>query len=934
MSKKVQTQVPLYIYLHFHWDREWFLPFSTSRALLLDCVKKTLSALECGEIPSFYLDGQAVVLEDLIEIEPDLAPRIKKAMSLGKLSAGPWYVLPDQSLVGGESLVRNLKLGIEITNRFGPPTMTGYNPDTFCHVRDLPRILQGVGIATALVLRGVPPLPGTNVFFWDSPDGSRVLTYFLNKGLTHPVFHKTADEQEIANDLHSRWDLGAANHTTAPMLFSAGGEGMQPPGYLATKLEKLNAILPKNCKAIVVSMEEFLVDLERWAEDKDLPVVSGDLRDNQSINERFPAYILDGVSSTRLHLKRDNALSEHRLVRITEPLLAMLHATGIMPFPESELRHAWKLLLQNHPHDSICGCSIDIVHQEMKTRTQQLNTFLDGLDLIAAEKISEKETSGPSSGGQNFTLPATTALQPIDPGNGHDRLLIYNTSGYAQRTPVKMIWYTEPDEAMSEPSVQMQVESASVETNHLFHSGGGFYYKKVRRLDGWIWPDSEVPAMGYIETKWSGNAEHAHQSGPQSETGAGKFLDVTAGQSAGSIEIDNGLIKATVDSQGNLVVSGTASGSQKIALGHDIYDVGDAGDSYTFDPLPGDSPLKAKFVSVKAAKKGPLVSSLLLSYELDIPERLDTEAVSDQVFAGGRSQKLVSHTIQTEITLKKGVPILFFDTTFENLACDHRLSVRFRTGSRLTESWSECHFSMARQPQPAPTPDLPVPVGHEIPPESYFCQRFFVAQGQIFFNRGLPEYRIANDYVEMTLLRSVSWLSRGRLRTRGGGAGPWYATPEANCLGVSRCEYAWAFLGESGDGLADKEISEAYKLADLFEGRLVPFPIGTFTVARQQSLITISNPAIYVTAMYVDGNKLCLRLLNVTPGPQETTLTSILPLSSAAKVSLSGEHLEELSAASKDTSGMTTLHLQFRQNELLTVAFETPLISQVRAHGS
>src|SRR5262249_54104404 len=155
----------------------------------------------------------------------------------------------------------------------------------------------------------------------------------------------------------------AANDTTAPMLYSVGGEGMQPPGDMAAKLERLNTILPKNCKAKVVSMEEFLADLERWAEDKTLPVISGDLRDNQSINERFPAYILDGVSSTRLYLKRDNALSEHRLIRIIEPLFAMLNAEDIMPYPESELRHAWKLLIQNHPHDSICGCSIDIVHQ-------------------------------------------------------------------------------------------------------------------------------------------------------------------------------------------------------------------------------------------------------------------------------------------------------------------------------------------------------------------------------------------------------------------------------------------------------------------------------------------------------------------------------------------------------------------------------------------
>src|SRR5579883_2109335 len=118
---KLKTETLIYLYVHFHWDREWFLTFNAARALLLDRVRTTLAAIESGELPNFYLDGQAVVLEDLIEVEPQLTQRIQNAVKAGRLSAGPWYVLADQSLVGGESLIRNLKLGIEITKAFGPP---------------------------------------------------------------------------------------------------------------------------------------------------------------------------------------------------------------------------------------------------------------------------------------------------------------------------------------------------------------------------------------------------------------------------------------------------------------------------------------------------------------------------------------------------------------------------------------------------------------------------------------------------------------------------------------------------------------------------------------------------------------------------------------------------------------------------------------------
>jgi mannosylglycerate hydrolase len=926
MLETVRTQIPLYIYLHFHWDREWFLSFSTARALLLDRARKTLSALESGELPSFFLDGQAVVLEDLIEIEPSLLPRIQAAMSAGKLSAGPWYCLPDQSLVGGESLVRNLKLGIEITKRFGPPTMTGYNPDTFCHVQDLPRILQGFGITTALVLRGVPPLKDTNVFWWGSPDGSRVLTYLLNKGLTHPVFHRSADEHEIAKDLLTRWDLEAASEKSVPMLYSAGGEGMQPPGDLTRKLEKINGLLPENCQAKVVPIDSFLADLERWAQDKPLPVISGDLRDNRSISERFPAYILDGVTSTRLYLKRENALAEHRLIRIVEPLYAMLHAQGVMTYPGNDLTHVWKLLLQNHPHDSICGCSIDIVHEEMRTRTQQLNSFLDGLDLLVAENIADHENVSRSPAQKKkFILPSTTGLQPTDPDNAYDRLLIYNTSSLAQRAPVKVTWHVDPDKPLPEPLVQFQVETDTVHPNQLFHSGGGFYYRKVRRIDGWVWPDSEVPAIGFIESKWIAGDSEPRRAGSKTHGKPAEFANVSCAEKSGVGEIDNGLVQVKVDNSGNLLVKSIAHGAEKeTTLGHDIYDVGDGGDSYNFDPLQDDVPLKAKFVSAKHRKQGPLVSSILLTYEIDIPEGLDTNVVTEEHFDKGRSKNLLKHVIQTEVTIKKGLPILFFDTTFENRSSDHRLSVRFKTSDKEKETFSESHFSIARQPQPAPTPALPVAVGYEIPPESNFCQRFFIVEGQIFFNRGLPEYRNASGYVEITLLRSVSWLSRGRLRTRGGGAGPWEPTPEANCYGLNHCEYAWAFLGESkGDELQDEKIIQAYELADDFEGRLVSFLIGKFVDARLEQIVSMSNPALYTTAIFIDHGKLCLRLLNVTSSPQKSTLKLSLPILSASKTNMLIDTLQNI-PIKKDAAGAVTLSLDFKQNELLTIAFDLP----------
>jgi hypothetical protein len=914
--------------LHTHWDREWYLPFNHYRAFLLERFRQTFAALESGEVGvNFYFDGQAIVFDDLIEIDASFAPRIKNLMKKDLLSAGPWYVLPDQSLVGGESLIRNLKVGIEIVKRFGEPTLTGYNPDTFCHVQDLPRILKGCGIDTAMVLRGVPEIGDNNSFWWESPDGSTVLTYWFKKGLTHTTFHYTDDVKVMAEDLSSWWP--SPDGSDKLMLFSAGKDHTQAPGQFKRKIEELNKILPEGRKALAISIDEFLVDLKNWAKERKLPELSGDLRDNTNtaVSEWFPAYVLDGVSSTRLYLKRANALTEHRLIRIDEPLFAMLQVMGVMSYPKHELDYLWRLLLQNHPHDSICGCSVDPVHQEMMTRTQQINSFLDGLDDIALNHLDKWD--GKLKALQTLTLPTTGRSQANDPASGNDRLLIFNTSCYAAAAPIKMTWYLEADRqeqelAENKLDENVQIDSIELEPHYLFYTGDNIYYKPIKRVKGWVYPH-EVPALGYSEQQWDPangcivSDSRLVRNSAENRTSS-KISDEN---SSGDWQISNGLIQAKLDIEGNLVVISQQNSDtpSQVVLGHHVYDVGDGGDSYNFDPLSGDTPLKAKFTGIKPGMTGPLVSSFILSYSLDIPEGLDSQNNAPELYdKRQRSKKLIKHTINTEVSIRKDVPILFFKTTWENHSKEHRLEVRFKTEQPVTESIAECHFSTAKHLPVVSKMKLPVEVGKEAPPSGYFCQRFFIAAEQIFFNCGMPEYRMENDHVAMTLLRAVSYLSRGRLRTRGGGAGPWEPTPEANCLGENCCEYGFAFLEKTNDTEAnDQQITRAYQLTDLFEGRLIPFYSGKFKEYTTQSLIEISNPALYVTALYVEQDSIMLRILNTSSGQQQANVSVVFPVSKVSKVNLLGEDPQGDLSAKKETSGKTTFELTLQKSELVTL---------------
>src|SRR4051812_10836888 len=142
---------------HTHWDREWYLPFEQFRLRLGAVVDGVVDTLERDSaFTSFTLDGQAIVLEDYLEVRPENAGHLQALLDAGRLEVGPSYVLPDEILVGGESLVRNLLLGRRVCRRFGvEPSGAGYLPDSFGHPAQLPQILAGFGIRIFLFSRGM-----------------------------------------------------------------------------------------------------------------------------------------------------------------------------------------------------------------------------------------------------------------------------------------------------------------------------------------------------------------------------------------------------------------------------------------------------------------------------------------------------------------------------------------------------------------------------------------------------------------------------------------------------------------------------------------------------------------------------------------------------------------------------------------------------------
>jgi len=933
----------IHAYVHTHWDREWYQPFETFRTYLVGVLRHIVEELESGRLEKFYLDGQAVIIEDALAICPELAPRIKALMQRGVLSAGPWYVLPDELLVCGESLIRNLKNGIALVREFGSPAMVGYSPDTFGHTADLPRILMGFGIGSAFVWRGVPALSSGPCFWWKSPDGSKVLAYHLSRGYYQSsLIEKTASGSpenalaeyvdELANFAEDRrqWENSSLyDRTPNALLLPIGADHTAPPPNLDDILRRVNEKLKaKQLQIKTTQLQPFAEMLIEQAKSSEVlvAVLSKELRDNSASLQYGNAYLLPGVLSTRLYLKRENRQAERRLFRFVEPLMSMLRIRGLIDYPHGELAHALKLLLKNQPHDSICGCSVDAVHDEMMIRYARIQQVISPLLEQAKSALSG--------------LPDNAARSCEDPASSLHRLRLINPSGRTFTGPVPIEWFSPlgKNETGSSESSQI-IESRP--SDQLFAGWGRVpYYSMVQKQTGLIWVENLAP---YAEE---------NVSWPCTEYGDSKYAPVKARAKS----IDNGILKVSVADTGSLKVVWTREDGvqQKYELAHQLRDCADAGDTYNFDPLPGDKYIDGKLISIEVKDKGPLQASLLLKYEIRVPERLVEEAPANGASPTPslpqfkRALKKVKHEIETELILKRGSRILEFETKFVNSATDHRLEVHLATGHPALCTFSENHFSLLRRYHRKPDHEkLPVEIGCELECDRFPAQRFVVVNAQVIMNKGLPEYGCEDDSIALTLLRSVSMLSRGRMQSRGGGAGPHLEVPGAQCLGLNRTSYAWAplSLGDNAkkflvDKLSDENVVDAFDLAEAYEQEIFTAFSNTPNTSSH-SLLRFADSRIRISGIYASdsGDEIFVRTQNVSNDIFGSKLFVEFDFQSAHLCRLNEETGEEVflyreyinaDAGSADEREVCTMEINFTANELKTIKFQLrPEISDV-----
>lgn len=819
MNKKT-----VHIISHSHWDREWYMPFERHRVALVKLMDNLLELLEKDpEFKSFHMDGHILMIEDYLTIRPEMKQKVVQYAQQGRLIIGPWYILQDAFLTSSEANVRNLQYGLKESEQYGEACPIGYFPDTFGNMGQAPQLLNQAGIKTAVFGRGVKPTGFNNTvadsnryqsnyseMIWQSPDGSQV-TGILFANWYHNGMEIPTDEEEAKRYWQERLEA-VERYASTPHLLMMNGCDHQPVQKDLTKAIETARKLYPDIEFVHSNFTDYARSIQE-ALPNDVAVMKGELRSQYTDGWTT----LVNTASSRVYIKQANQLGQTLLEKVAEPLAAFAQMKG-KSYPHHWFDYAWKTLMENHPHDSICGCSVDEVHREMMPRFEKSKA-------VAEEIISESIAAL----NQNISTTDFSSYGDAVP------FVVYNTSGWARTATVEVeieidrrLLYEPSPVQLAEELDQVSIEGYLVDdegnpiecvVKDLGVSFGydlpedAFRQPYLKRVIKVSFSAEHIPCLGYRTYAWIRSKED------QAIIDSDSSSIITSDN-----EMENEYLKVSIHEDGTLSVLDKQSGR----LYEDLCayeDAGDIGSEYVFKQPNGEKTrttngLKA---NIKVVENTSFLASFEIVHEWLVPkcadETLDREILTITPVWERQAQRvdeLVPIQIKTVVTLEKGDKSVRVKTTINNQAKDHRIRALFPTDLAADCHYADSIFEIAERSN--------VPSDEWTNPSYCHHQQAFVSlhqkdAGLTIANKGLNEYEVLRDgrnTIAITLLRSV------------GNMGDWgvFPTPEAQCLGEYTLEYCIIpFSGEeerfaSYDAAYQFQIPVIVGHTDVHEGTL------------------------------------------------------------------------------------------------------------------
>ena len=842
--------------LSTHWDREWYETFQNFRYRLVQLIDRLLEGWQNETLLGpFQTDGQAIILEDYLEVRPEKTAQIHQLVKDDKFKVGPWYVMPDEFLVSGESLVRNLRLGRQIARLLGgTPSNAGFLCDMFGHNSQMPQIFAGFGIRGGFVWRGIN-LIDQRLFRWRGADGTEMPTYrFGLRGYcSYAAQVRKADhsqpempDEQIAGWLESYLQGDAQITEVDPILAFDGGDHMEwdPQVYtvLAKRLDQPDESFVIKHTHLDAYLEEMLAEA-----DKITTVVDGELREPARYPDSVDGqWLIPGVTSSRVWIKQSNAACETALCLWAEPINAFTQAALGIPYPQGFMDVAWKWLLQNHPHDSMCGCSIDAVHEDMTYRFHQAAQIADRLTREASRKMIASVPGVLAS--NELRLGVFNPLpRPLSQVSDLVLDIPVEWPGFAEMIPVeiKPAFRIYDPRGKEIPYQRLSQYNNSTRTRTYDARFPTTYKVNVVNVSLPL----ELPALGY-----STFTIRAGEAGMPTRHALGKPIASNDHSMVGEI------LALKVDPYGTIDLIDLRNGQVYNNL-LAFEDCADVGDGWNFGPVTGDRVYlsSASKTDVALVHNGPYKATFLLRNTMEVPEEFDFSA-------NQRSTRYTNLIIDSLVSLRAGTDWVEVETTVYNNVKDHRLRVLFPTGASASTYLADSQFDVVERAI-ALRPDNYLYREQEVEtkPQQSWTAVFDPQRGLAVVSAGLLESAVQDlpqRPIALTLFRSTSRTVNTDGEPGGQLQGPltykYWIVPLAGAPSRAR-------LSELGQRLAAGLHTVTLTAVDVARYRSqVPLP-------PQASFLELEG-AVVMTSCRQVGEGLEVRLFNPDTSPVEATL--------------------------------------------------------------
>lgn len=581
MKKKVIA------YLHTHWDREWYREFEVFRLRLLSVFDNVLELLENWQIPCFYFDGQTSAIEDYLEMRPEKEELVRKLIKQKKLFIGPCYTLVDEFLTDGICFRKNLEIGMAYAKRLGCTDFLGYFADTFGHSKNIPVILKEFGIDKAVVWRGCPDeIPSEFMF-------NGVKTVNLIRGYFNDIFTQDVSVEKKVEFLQGHLDK-IAKKSSDVLLMPIGADHLDVESDVAEQIREINKHL-----------ENYEIELSSPFRYFELVKDKFNFKYNDELRDNSTTFILPGTYSARVDLKQYNVKCSYML-----DLANKFQIFGQKKYKTKTyapvINYAYKLLLQNQAHDSICGCSADSVHQENITRYKKI---LQIADTIIKEVVQESGEKSLIVNLSNLTFNGVVQFE----------------------SPVKY-----PADECEQISVRKGVENAILYNSRRIPITEDFknIYTYLAEVE------NKTPSKLLSKT-----------SKPCCKASSTTDLKIS------DTKIENSKIALTVKN-GEIIIKDKQSDRTYVDF-LEFVDFKDKGDTYNFGPDANDKGLKSEIISSRILREGMLQSVLAIKFKVDkivLDAEISLNKNSHLInFKLDWNNKGKNHLLQAQFNLKEPV---------------------------------------------------------------------------------------------------------------------------------------------------------------------------------------------------------------------------------------------------------------------------------------